>query len=67
MAEQNLISVGKTIRDVTTYLLNQYIRTMKDLSTQPSIDRKKEELVSLCKTYNSFIKKAYFFIQNCKK
>ena len=67
MAEQNLISVGKTIRDVTTYLLNQYIRTMKDLSTQPSIDRKKEELVSLCKTYNSFIKKAYFFIQNCQK
>ena len=67
MAEQQFVSVGKTIRDVTSYLLNYYTMTMKSLSTQPSLETKKEDLKSLCKTYNDYLRKSIIFVQNCQK
>ena len=67
MAEQQFVSVGKTIRDVTSYLLNYYTITMKSLSTQPSLESKKEDLKSLCKTYNDYLRKSIIFVQNCQK
>ena len=67
MVEPKFVSVGKTIRDVTSYLLNYYTITMKSLSTQPSLESKKEDLKSLCKTYNDYLRKSIIFVQNCQK
>ena len=64
---QNIVSVGKTIRDVTTYLINYYTNVMENLSTQPLVETKKQELISLCKTYNIYLRKSIQFIQNCQK
>ena len=61
------ISLGVSIRHVTSYLLDDYAQTIRSLSTQPLPETKRQQLIKLIKTLNEKIRSLIRFIKNSKK
>ena len=61
------VSVGQTIRQITSYLLDKYTQTIRTLSTQSSPETKREVLVKLIKNINDYGKILLKFTKNCRK
>ena len=61
------VSVGTTIRHVTSYLLVEYSQTIRQLSNDPSPEAKREVLSQFIKNVNDCIKSLLKFTKNCKK
>ena len=61
------ISLGVSIRHVTSYLLDDYAQTIRSLSTQPLPETKRQRLIKLIKTLNEKIRSLMRFIKNSKK
>ena len=61
------VSVGQTIRQITSYLLDKYTQTIRTLSTQSSPETKREVLVKLIKNINDYVKILLKFTKNCRK
>ena len=61
------VSVGTTIRHVTSYLLVEYSQTIRQLANDPSPEAKREALSQFIKNVNDCIKSLLKFTKNCKK